>query len=264
MNSKAVSEGLLAGRAGLVTGGGSGLGRATALLAAREGAAVTVIDIDRAGGEETVEQLRKEGGQAAFVEADVSEGSQMAHAIEVAVSEFGPLRWASNNAAGGAGNFAPLHEIDDRTWSRTIDVCLKGIFHGIKYEIPAMQAAGGGSIVNISTASVAKGEAFLGAYIAAKGGVEALTRTAAAEYGAQGIRVNAVAPGGFETPGLKRYFDRFPEQRQHTIDQHAMKRVGQPLEIAEAVVWLASERASFVTGACLGVDGGVLVNSHLL
>ena len=264
MDAKVSGEGLLAGRAGLVTGAGSGLGRATALLAAREGAGVTVVDIDRAAGEETVKQIREEGGVATFVEADVSDGSQMARAVEFAVTELGPLRWASNNAAGGAGRFAPLHEIDDRTWSRTIDVCLKGIFHGIKYEIPAMEAAGGGAIVNISTASVAKGEAFLGAYIAAKGGVEALTRTAAAECGARGIRVNAVAPGGFETPGLKRYFDRFPDQRQKTIDQHAMRRVGQPLEIAEAVVWLASERASFVTGACLGVDGGVVVNSHLL
>ena len=264
MNEFATHEGLLAGRSGLVTGGGSGLGRATVLLAAREGAWVTVIDVDRASGEETVALVQEQGGEAAFFKADVSGGSQMAEAVQFSVDRFGPLRWASNNAAGGLGEFTPLHEIDDRTWSRTIDVCLKGVFHGIKYEIPAMEEAGGGSIVNISTASVAKGEAFLGAYIAAKGGVEALTRTAAAECGARGVRVNAVAPGGFETPGLKRYFERFPDQQQKTVDQHAMRRVGQPEEVAEAVVWLASERASFVTGACLGVDGGVLVNSHLL
>ncbi len=255
---------MLEGRAGLVTGAGSGLGRATCLLAAQEGASVMVVDVNRQGGEETVALVREAGGEASFFEADVADGAQVEAAVAATVKQLGPLRWASNNAAGGAGSFLPLHEIDDRTWSRTIDVCLKGIFHGMKYEIPAMLEAGGGSIVNISTASVAKGEAFLGAYVAAKGGVEALTRTGAAEYSARGIRVNAVAPGGFETPGLMRYFERFPEQKEATVRQHAMRRVGKPAEIAEAVVWLASDRASFVTGSCVGVDGGVRVNSHLL
>ena len=259
-----MSGGMLEGRAGLVTGAASGLGRATCLLAAREGAPVLVVDVDERGGEETVALVRRAGGRAEFFRADVTDAAVVAAAVEAAVSRLGPLRWASNNAVGGAGSFAPLHEIDERSWSRTIDVCLKGVFHGMKYEIPAMLAAGGGSIVNISTASVFKGEAFLGAYVAAKGGVEALTRTGAAEYSARGIRVNSVAPGGFATPALERYFERFPEQREKTIRQHAMRRVGRPEEIAEAVVWLASERASFVTGACLSCDGGVLVNSHLL
>jgi NAD(P)-dependent dehydrogenase (short-subunit alcohol dehydrogenase family) len=255
---------MLEGRGGLVTGAASGLGRATCLLAAREGARVMVVDVDVDGGRETVEQVRSAGGEAAFFEADVTDGDAVEAAVAATVRAFGPLRWASNNAVGGAGSFSPLHEIDDRAWSRTIDVCLKGVFHGMKYEIPAMLDGPGGAIVNISTASIFKGEAFLGAYVAAKGGVDALTKTGAAEYSARGIRVNSVAPGGFETPALRRYFDRFPEQEEQTVRQHAMRRVGRPEEVAEAVVWLASDRASFVTGACLQCDGGVLVSSHLL
>lgn len=255
---------MLEGRAGLVTGGASGLGRATCLLAAREGARVMVVDIDEDAGRETAELVGRAGGEADFCRADVTEADAVEAAVARTVERFGPLRFASNNAVGGAGAFTPLHEIDDRAWSRTIDVCLKGVFHGMKYEIPAMLAAGGGSIINISTASIFKGEAFLGAYVAAKGGVDALTKTGAAEYSARGIRVNSVAPGGFETPALTRYFERFPDRAEQTIRQHAMRRVGRPEEIAEAVVWLASDRASFVTGACLQCDGGVLVNSHLL
>ena len=256
--------GMLEGRVGLVTGAGSGLGRATCLLAAQEGSPVAVLDIRREGAEATVEAVRSQGGTAIAIEVDVTSAQQMEAAVAQVVRDLGPLQWASNNAAGGFGDFKALHETDDPTWSRTLEVCLTGIFHGMKFEIPAMLESGGGSIVNISTASVAKGEAFLSAYVSAKGGVEALTRTGAAEYSARGIRVNAVAPGGFETPGLKVYFDRFPEFAEKTVAQHAMGRVGQPSEVAEAVIWLASERSSFVTGSTLTCDGGISVNSHML
>jgi NAD(P)-dependent dehydrogenase (short-subunit alcohol dehydrogenase family) len=255
---------LLEEKVGLVTGAASGLGRATALLAAAEGSKVIVADIDDAGGQQTVEQIRAAQGEARFVHVDVAIAAEVEAMVAAAVDEYGGLDWASNNVAGGAGSFALLHEIDDRTWSRTIDVCLKGVFHGIKYEVPAMLQRGGGSIINISTASIFKGEAMLGAYVAAKGGVDALTKTGAAEYSARGIRVNSVAPGGFETPALARYFERFPEHRDRTIAQHAMRRLGRPEEVAETVIWLASDRASFVTGACMSCDGGVLVNSHML
>jgi NAD(P)-dependent dehydrogenase (short-subunit alcohol dehydrogenase family) len=134
----------------------------------------------------------------------------------------------------------------------------------MKYEIPALLANGGGSIVNITTAGVVKGEAMLAAYVAAKGGVDALTRAAASEYSARGIRVNSVAPGGFETPALARYFERFPDKKQLTIATNAQRRLGSPEEVAEPVIWLASDRSSFVTGACVACDGGVVVNSHLL
>lgn len=256
--------GLLDGKAGLITGAGSGLGRATARLAASEGARVMVSDVVDAAGEETVKLVREAGGEAAYRHADVTLAGEVEELVTATVDAFGGLDWAVNNAVGGRAGFGPLHEIDDEGWNTTLDVCLKGVFHGLKYQIPAMLEGGGGSIVNISSAAVPKGEAMLAAYIAAKGGVEALTRTGAAEYAARGIRLNAVAPGGFATPAIERYFEQYPAFKERTIATHAMRRLGTPGEIAEAVVWLASDRSSFVTGACLMVDGGVQVNSHLL
>jgi NAD(P)-dependent dehydrogenase (short-subunit alcohol dehydrogenase family) len=264
MEGRQASMGMLEDKAGLITGAGSGLGRATAQLGSREGSRIAVLDIDDEGGRETVRLIEAAGGRAIYIRADVTDAEAVEAAVAETVATLGGLDWASNNAVGGAGGFAPLHEIDDRNWSKTIDVCLKGIFHSMKFEVPAMLERGGGSIVNITTASVQKGEAMLGAYVAAKGGVDALTRTGAAEYAARGIRVNSVAPGGFETPAIARYFERFPEHRERTIAQHAMRRIGRPEEVAEAVIWLASERASFVTGSSVVCDGGILVNSHLL
>lgn len=256
--------GLLDAKVGLVTGAAQGLGRATALLAAREGSKVAVADVQEAAGRETAELIRREGGEARFVRTDVTRAEQVEALVEATVAAWGRLDWASNNAVGGAGGFAPLHEIDDETWARTLDVCLKGVFHCMRYETRAMLQGGGGSIVNITSAGVFKGEALLGAYVAAKGGVDALTRVGAAEYASRGIRVNSVAPGGFETPALARYLRRFPELAERTVATHAMRRFGRPEEVAEPVVWLASDRSSFVTGACLLCDGGAIVNSHLL
>jgi len=256
--------GLLTSKVGLVTGASSGLGRATSILAAREGSKVLVADIDDEQGEVTVDAIVAKGGEAVYVHCDVTDSDQVSSMVEHCVERFGGLDWASNNAVGGAGGFAALHEMSERTWQRTIDVCLNGVFHCMKFEIPAMLERGGGSIINIITASVTSGEAMLGAYIAAKGGVDALTRTGAAEYAARGIRVNSVAPGGFETPAIARYFERFPEHRERTVAQHAVRRIGAPEEIAEPVIWLASERSSFVTGASILADGGIMVNSHLL
>jgi NAD(P)-dependent dehydrogenase (short-subunit alcohol dehydrogenase family) len=256
--------GLLDGSAGFVTGAASGLGRATALLAAREGARVVVADIRDDDGRRVALEVSEAGGEARYVHADVARAEDVEALVAASVDAYGSLDWAVNNAVGGTGRFCLLHEIDAETWQKSIDVCLKGTFHGLKYAIPAMLRTGGGSIVNVTTAALRKGEAMLGAYVAAKGGVDALTRTAAAEYAARGVRVNSVAPGGFTTPQLERYFRRFPEHRERTVATHAMRRLGTPEEVAEAVVWLASPRASFVTGACLVVDGGSLVNSHLL
>jgi NAD(P)-dependent dehydrogenase (short-subunit alcohol dehydrogenase family) len=256
--------GLLDGKAGLVTGAASGLGQATALLAAREGSKVTVADVNEEGGQETVEQIRRLGGEAIFVHTDVSRADDVREMVARTVGTFGRLDWASNNAVGGKGGFRPLHEIDEEGWSSTIDVCLKGVFYGMKYEIMAMLESGGGSIINISTASIFKGEAMLAAYVAAKGGVDTLTKTGAAEYATRGIRVNSVAPGGFETPALARYLKEYPEVRERVAATHAMRRFGKPEEVAEPVIWLASDRSSFVTGTCILCDGGVLVNSHLL
>lgn len=255
---------MLDDKVGLITGAAQGLGRATALLAAREGSRLIVADIQEGKGEETAELVRREGGEARFVRTDVSDAAQVEAMVAAALHDWGRLDWASNNAVGGSGRFGPLHEIADEVWSNTLDVCLKGVFYCMKYEIAAMLEAGGGSIVNIVTASIFKGEPMLGAYVAAKGGVDTLTKTGAAEYSSRGIRVNSVAPGGFRTPAIEGYFRQFPEIEERTIATHAMRRLGEPEEVAEPVVWLASDRASFVTGTCVTCDGGLLINSHML
>jgi len=256
--------GMLEGKTGLVTGAAQGLGRAVSELAAREGSRVVLADVQVERGEAAAEAIRKDGGAALFVQTDVSDPEQVAALVERTVEHFGRLDWACNNAVGGAGDFGPLDQVDDHNWDRTIDVCLKGVFNGLKYQVPAMLDGGSGSIVNITSTGIFKGEAMLAAYIAAKGGVHTLTSSAASEYSARGIRVNSVAPGGFETPAIARYFEKFPEFKARTIATHAMRRLGKPEEVAEAVIWLASDRASFVTGTCLQCDGGVLVSSHLL
>jgi NAD(P)-dependent dehydrogenase (short-subunit alcohol dehydrogenase family) len=256
--------GMLDGKVGIITGAASGIGRATALLAAREGSAVVLGDVQAEAGEAVAAEVRAAGGRALFVRADVTDAKAVEALVARTRESFGALHWASNNAAGGAGDFSPLVATDDLTWQRTLAVCLTGVFYAMKYEVPALLASGGGSIVNISSASTLKGHAYLAAYTAAKGGVEALTKTAAAELATQGVRVNAVSPGGIETPAIARYFRRFPDVHAATVKSHAMRRLGRPEELAEAVVWLASDRSSYVTGANLLVDGGSSVNSHML
>jgi NAD(P)-dependent dehydrogenase (short-subunit alcohol dehydrogenase family) len=255
--------GLLDGKVGLVTGAGAGIGRATALAFAREGAKVSVADVDERGGEETVRLVEAAGGSAIFVRADVASEREVEAMVRATVDAFGALHCASNNAARGAG-FRMLTEIPREDWDSAVAVTLTGVWLCLKHEIPALLAAGGGAIVNVASLSGVRGEATQAAYSAAKGGVLALTKTAAAECAQRGIRINAVCPGGVRTPAIEAYFRHAPGVREATLRTHAMRRLGEPEEIADAVAWLCSPRASFVTGHALVVDGGVLVNPHTL
>jgi NAD(P)-dependent dehydrogenase (short-subunit alcohol dehydrogenase family) len=256
-------RGLLEGKVGLVTGAGAGIGRATARVFAREGARVAVADRDVAGGRETVAEIAAEGGEAHFVEMDVSQADHVEAGIAEIVATFGALHCAANNAAA-SGGYHLTADIPQRAWDRAIAVTLTGVWQCMRFEIPAMLASGGGSIVNISSDAALRGETYLAAYAAAKGGVLALTKTAAAEYALAGIRVNALCPGGVRTAGIEDYFRAAPERERPTVDTHALGRLAEPEEIADSVAWLCSDRSSFTTGSVMVVDGGVLVKSHLL
>lgn len=254
---------LLEGKVGLVTGGGDGIGRATSLMFARDGAKVAVADLRLAAAEETVALIRELGGEAIAIEADVSSEAAVKMMVDTTVAHFGGLDCACNNAAGGGG-FNPIQNVKEENWDRCQNVTLKGVWLCLKYEIPAMLASGGGAIVNIASLSGVRGEALQSPYSAAKGGVIALTKTAAAENAQKDIRINAVNPGGIRTRALIDYFEKVPGAEEHTAGTHAMRRLGEPEEIADAVAYLCSDRASFITGHALDVAGGVMVNPHTL
>lgn len=254
---------LLQDKVCLVTGGGYGIGRATCLTFAADGAKVAVADVRLKGAEETATLIIEAGGEAIAIEADVSDEAQVKAMVDATVAHFGGLDCACNNAAG-AGGFRPIQDVRQENWDHCHNVTLKGVWLCMKYEIPAMLDRGSGSIVNIASLSGVRGEAHQAPYSAAKGGVIALTRTAAAENAQLGIRVNAVNPGGILTQALADYFEKVPGAKEHTANTHAMRRLGKPEEIADAVAYLCSDRASFITGHALNVDGGVMVNPHTL
>jgi NAD(P)-dependent dehydrogenase (short-subunit alcohol dehydrogenase family) len=240
----------------LVTGGANGIGRAAAIAFAREGAHVVISDLTSQAGEEVVGAIRSAGGDARYVQADIRDANQIAALVNGVVREFGRLDVAFNNA-GIEGTQAPIAELSEENWERVMRVNLTAVFLCMKHELAQMVKQGSGAIVN--NASILGQVAFANAsaYTAAKHGLLGLTRCAALEYAAQGIRVNAVCPGFIVTPMLARAgLLQNDDVRKAIEGMHAMKRMGQPEEVAEAVLFLASQKASFIAGHPLLVDGG--------
>ena len=245
-------------RVALVTGGGSGIGRASAIAFAREGARVVVSDVNRESGNETVHLIEEMGGEATFVSADVSDGEHVARLVAATLDRYGRLDCAHNNG-GIEGPLASVVDLTEEDWNRVIDINLKGVWWCLKHEIPAMLATGGGAIVNTASVSGLKGfPPLLPAYVASKYGVVGLTAVTARHYASQGIRVNAVCPGAIDTPMLDRIGEGAQRLGVAMVAENPSGRLGTPEEVAAAVVWLCSDAASFITGQTLTIDGGFL------
>lgn len=248
-------NGIVSGKVALVTGAASGIGRATALIFAREGAQVACADRDEAGAVETAEQVRKQDGEARAYPVDVASEEQVRGLVERVVADFGRIDCAHNNA-GISGVPGPIQDTSLEDWSSVIAINLTGVFLCMKYEIAQMLGQGGGAIVNTSSGAGVIGAPGLGHYTASKHGVLGLTKTAALENARTGIRVNAVCPGSIDTPLLQATIAGSEQVKQMVLRSQPGGELGTPEQIAEAVVWLCSERASFVTGHSMLVDGG--------
>jgi NAD(P)-dependent dehydrogenase (short-subunit alcohol dehydrogenase family) len=246
------------GKVSVVTGAGSGIGRATALAFAREGASVAFADILEQDNQETARMIMDLGGHALAITCDVARNDDVRRALDETVKTFGRLDFAFNNA-GIEYAFKPAAEITEEEWDRIIDIDLRGVFLCMKHEIPLMLKQGGGAIVNTSLSAGVKGFKGGAAYVAAKHGVVGLTKAAALDYAQSNIRINAVCPGIIDTSMMQRFSGGTPEGRQTVIAQEPVGRMGTPDEIAAAVVWLCSDTASFVVGSAMVVDGGQTV-----
>jgi len=248
---------LMQDKVALVTGASSGIGRATALVFAREGAKVVAADLNVVGGQETVQLVKTAGGEAVFVETDVSQAASVEAMVQAAVDTYGRLDCAHNNA-GVEGVLSRTAEQTEQDWEPVIRINLKGVWLCMKYELPHMLQQGSGAIVNTASGAGLIGVKRMAAYVASKHGVIGLTKTAALEYAKSGVRVNAVCPGVIQTAMVERVSGRRPDVLEKMIAAEPIGRSGQPEEIAESVVWLCSDAASFVTGHAMAVDGGAV------
>ena len=244
----------LKNKSGIVTGAGSGIGRAIAVLYASEGASIIVSDINEKGGEETVALIKAAGNDAIFVKADTSKPDDSKALVDAAVKAFGGLHIAVNNAGIG-GPISPVGDYPVEGWDKVISINLSGVFYGMRYQIPAMLASGSGSIVNMASILGKIGTKGSAAYTAAKHGVIGLTEAAALEYADQKIRINSIGPGYIVTPLLSGLDDA---TMKVLVGRHPMGRLGTAEEVAELALWLNSDKASFVTGSYYNVDGGYL------
>jgi NAD(P)-dependent dehydrogenase (short-subunit alcohol dehydrogenase family) len=247
------------GKVAFVTGAANGIGRATALAFARKGAHVVVADISEQGNQETVHMIESLGGRAIAVRCDVTQVEDVKAALDKTIEAFGRLDFAFNNAGIEPRKPAPTAEYEEEEWNRIIDTNLRGVFLCMKHEIPLILKQGGGAIVNTSSGAGVIGIKNSPAYTAAKHGVIGLTRSAALDYAAQNISINAVCPGYIDTPMMGRFTGGTDEGRAKVIAEEPIGRMGKPEEIAAAVIWLCSDTAAFVVGHALVMDGGQTV-----
>lgn len=246
---------LLKNKTAIVTGAGSGIGESIALLFAENGARLVLTDIDEEGGQRVLKAVKEKGAEGIFIKADSGSASDNERVVGEAQKAFSDVHIAVNNAGIG-GAQAPVGEYPIDSWDKVIGVNLSGVFYGMRYQIPAMLKAGGGSVINIASILGQVGFEQSSAYVAAKHGVIGLTQNAALEYSSKGIRVNAVGPGFIKTPLLDKNLSE--DVMNQLVSLHPIGRLGKPEEVAELVLWLASEKSSFVCGSYYAIDGGYL------